>query len=241
MGTEQLLTGSRRRAATLRTRRRTAVAALALVVVAVPVGVGVTGGLPGGTPRPTVTVAGPGPAPAGTPVGAAQMLPDATVTAVVPGAVRQEDRVEAAGGDVDAGLCTDVPFTAAPLLGGRTTQWMDPASRQGVTQSVRRFSADGAAAYVQTALDQVTACGTATEETGPWTLVGGGTTGAGVVTAWALVQDGGDGQSLYRVRGVVEDRGVVVDVSADLLRATPDDLSPTVADLVTAGLDAVRG
>ncbi|WP_245885497.1 sensor domain-containing protein [Kineococcus rhizosphaerae] len=242
LGTEELLAGSRRRAARIRTRRRAGVAVLALALVAVPVGVGVNGGLPGGTSRTTVVAADP--TTSGTPVDAAQVLPDATVAAVLPGAVRQPDAVEVAGGDVNAGLCTDVPFAAAPLLGGRTANWTETASRQGVTESVRRFSADGAVAYVQTARDQAASCAASAQETGPWTIVGDGSTGPDdLVTAYAVEQEDVDGKggTLYRVRGVVERDGVVVDVSATLVRATPDGLSSTVADLAVGGLDAVLG
>lgn len=241
LGTEELLAGSRRRAGRIRTRRRAGGAVLALALVGVPVGIGVHGGLPGGTSRTTVVAATPTtPTPTATAVDAARMLPDATVTAVLPGAVRQPDQVETAGADVNAGLCTDEPFTAAPLLGGRTATWTDTASRQGVTQTVRRFSPDGAVAYVQAARDQAASCATAAQETSPWTVVGDGGTGD-LVTGYATVQAGSDGQTLYRVHAVVERDGVVVDVNADLLRATPDGLATTVTDLAVGGLDAVPG
>lgn len=239
LGTEQLLLGARRRAGRIRARRRAGIAVLVLALVGVPVGVGVGGGLPGGTSRQTVVA---DPAPAGVPVPAEQMLPDSTVTATLPGAVRGEDEVRAAGADVDAGLCTDVQFTASPLLGGRTRTWEVAATREAVSQTVRRFDPAGAVAYVQAARDQAGACATSAPETGAWTLVGDGSTGADdIVTAWAQVQEVDATTSLYRVRGVVERDGVVVDVSADLVRANPDGLSGEVADLAVGGLDAVLG
>ncbi|WP_432510130.1 sensor domain-containing protein [Kineococcus sp. SYSU DK001] len=239
LGTEQLLQGARRRAGRLRARRRAGIAALVLALVGVPVGIGVGGGLPGGTSRQTVVA---DPAPAGVPVEAAQMLPDSTVAVTLPGAVRGEDEVQAAGADVNAGLCTDVQFTASALLGGRTRTWEVGATREAVSQTVRRFGTTGAVAYVQAARDQVAACEASAPETGAWTLVGDGSTGPNdIVTAWAVVQDVDPDSSLYRVRGVVERDGVVVDVTADLVRANPDTLSQEVADLAIGGLDAVLG
>ncbi|WP_432542570.1 sensor domain-containing protein [Kineococcus sp. SYSU DK002] len=239
LGTEQLLRGARRRAGRIRTRRRVGIAVLALALVGVPVGIGVGGGLPGGA-SPTTVVADP--APAAVPVEAAQMLPDSTVAVALPGAVRGEDRVQAASADVNGGLCTDVQFTASPLLGGRTRTWEVATTREAVSQTVRRFDGPGAVAYVQAARDQAAACAESAPETGAWTLVGDGSTGPDdIVTAWALVQDFDAGGSLYRVRGVVERDGVVVDVSADLVRANPDTLSAEVADLAIGGLDAVLG
>ena len=248
LGTEELLAGARRRAGRLRTRRRAALAAFALAVVAVPTGVGVLGD--GFGPDRTV-VADPAPTgrPQGQPVAAGDMLDDETVTAVLPGATRDpgEDTVEGFGADVSAGLCVDEAFAAAPLLGGRSATWAVPGddARQVVSQTVRRFDGDGAAAYVAVAREQIAACeaGTAPEaETGGWTAVGRGETGAGIVSAFALVQQDVDGGgSLWRVRAVLEEDGIVVDTTADLVRDSPDDLSSTAAGLAEAGLAKLAG
>ena len=254
LGTEELLTGARRRAGRIRTRRRVALAASVLAVAVVPVGIGVLGDDLGGTigPREDRTVLAdpiPGERPQAQPVAVGDLLDDATVSAVLPGARRDSgaDTVEEVGAQVSAGLCVDEAFSAATLLGGRGGSWTVDGTTppQVVTQTVRRFEGEGAAAYVQVAREQVAACtdGTVTGlGTGAWTLVGDGSTGADVVTAYALVQqDAGGGGSLWRVRAVLQQDGMVVDVSADLVRETPDELSATAAGLAEAGLSELAG
>ncbi|ABS03812.1 sensor domain-containing protein [Kineococcus radiotolerans] len=245
LGTEELLTGARRRAGRIRTRRRATLAAFALVV-AVPTGIGILGDGFGASPDPTV-IAGPAPngRPQAQPVAATDMLDDETATAVLPGATRDSGTVEEFGADVNAGLCVDEVFAAATLLGGRSVTWAVPGddARQVVSQTVRRFASDGAEDYVQVARDQIAACeaGSLPDlETTAWTMVGDGSTGPDVVTAYAKVQDM-EGGSLWRVRAVLENDGIVVDVSADLVRTDPDVLSSTAAGLADAGLKKLTG